>query len=49
VLPVAYRSIAEDAEIQEPFALLYRRGEGSVLVGWAVLRPRPAVAWMAPR
>jgi 4-amino-4-deoxy-L-arabinose transferase-like glycosyltransferase len=49
VLPVAYRSIAEDAEIQEPFALTYRRGEGSVLVSWAVLRPRPAVAFASPR
>ncbi len=44
VLPAAFRTVALDAEIQEPFALPYRRGAGEVLVGWAVLRPRPAVA-----
>jgi 4-amino-4-deoxy-L-arabinose transferase-like glycosyltransferase len=44
VLPAAYRAIAEDAELQEPFTLPYRRGAGAVTVGWAVLRPRPAVA-----
>src|SRR4029077_15349768 len=44
VLPVAFRGVAEDAEIQEPFTLPYRKGPGEVVVGWAVLRPRPAVA-----
>ena len=44
VLPPAFRSIAEDAMIQEPFALPFHVGPGSVPVGWAVLRPRPAVA-----
>ncbi len=44
VLPPAYRSIAEDAEVQEPFAVPYRRGKGEAVFGWAVLRPRPAVA-----
>ena len=44
MLPVAYRGIAVDAEIQEPFALPYRWFGGEVVVGWAVLRPRPAVA-----
>ncbi len=43
-LPPAFRAVAEDAEIQPPFALPYRRGEGSVTVGWAVLRPRAAFA-----
>jgi hypothetical protein len=44
VLPPAFRSVAEDAEIQAPFALPYRRGSGVVEVGWAVLRPQPAFA-----
>jgi 4-amino-4-deoxy-L-arabinose transferase-like glycosyltransferase len=44
MLPVAFRDIALDAEIQEPFVLPYRRGSGDVPVGWAVLRPRPSVA-----
>lgn len=48
-LPPAFRAIAQDAEIQEPFSLPYRIGSGSVTVGWAVLRPRPAVARAAPR
>ncbi len=43
-LPVAFRNLASDAEIQEPFSLPYRRGKGDVQIGWAVLRPRPAVA-----
>jgi hypothetical protein len=43
-LPVGYRTIALDAEVQEPFALRYLRGKGEVEFGWAVLRPRPAVA-----
>jgi 4-amino-4-deoxy-L-arabinose transferase-like glycosyltransferase len=44
VLPTAYRAIAEDAELQPPFTLPYRRGLGGLTVGWAVLRPRPVVA-----
>ena len=44
VLPVAFRTVALGAEIQDPFALPYRRGTGEVQVGWAVLRPRPPVA-----
>jgi hypothetical protein len=44
VLPPAFRAIAEDAEVQEPFELPYRIGAGTVAVGWAVLRPRPVVA-----
>jgi hypothetical protein len=46
VLPLEYRSIAEDAEIQEPFVLPVRLGSGTVTVAWAVLRPRPVVADM---
>jgi hypothetical protein len=49
VLPVAFRDIALDAEIQEPFSLPYLRGAGAVPVGWAVLRPRPPVAQVRPR
>jgi len=44
VLPIAYRAIAEDAEIQPPFTLPFRLGSQSLTVGWAVLRPRPVVA-----
>jgi 4-amino-4-deoxy-L-arabinose transferase-like glycosyltransferase len=44
VLPVAFRNLASDAEIQEPFTLPYRRGNGEVQIGWAVLRPLPPVA-----
>jgi hypothetical protein len=48
VLPPAFRAVAADAEIQEPFALPYRRVPGGIQVGWAVLRPRPAVALSSP-
>jgi 4-amino-4-deoxy-L-arabinose transferase-like glycosyltransferase len=44
ILPLAYRAVAEDAEIQPPFTLPMRLGPGEVTVGWAVLRPRPVVA-----
>ena len=44
VLPLEYRAIAEDAEIQEPFELPVRLGTRTVPVAWAVLRPRPVVA-----
>jgi 4-amino-4-deoxy-L-arabinose transferase-like glycosyltransferase len=43
-VPNRYRAIAADAEIQEPFTLSYLRGDGRVVVAWAVLRPRPAFA-----
>jgi 4-amino-4-deoxy-L-arabinose transferase-like glycosyltransferase len=43
-LPPAFRSVAEYAEVQEPLTLPYRRGAGEVTFGWALLRPRPAVA-----
>ena len=44
VLPLNFRNIAGDAEIQEPLALPYRRGKGEAVFGWALLRPRPSVA-----
>jgi hypothetical protein len=44
VLPIPFRGVALDAEVQEPFALPFRRGDGELLVGWAVLRPRAAFA-----
>jgi 4-amino-4-deoxy-L-arabinose transferase-like glycosyltransferase len=44
ILPPRFRAVAEDAEVQEPFSLPFRRGPGEVVVGWAVLRPRPTVA-----
>jgi hypothetical protein len=43
-LPPAFRAIADDAEMQTPFALPMRHGTGSVQISWAVLRPRPVVA-----
>jgi hypothetical protein len=49
VLPLEYRAIAEDAEIQEPFVLPVRLGNGTVTVAWAVLRPRPVVAEVRDR
>jgi 4-amino-4-deoxy-L-arabinose transferase-like glycosyltransferase len=43
-LPPSYRAIAEDAEIQPGFTLPMHRSGLTVAFGWAVLRPRPAVA-----
>ena len=43
-LPLEYRSIADDAEVQPPITLPMRAGLGSVRFGWAVLRPQPVVA-----
>jgi hypothetical protein len=40
VLPAIFRAVAENVDMQAPFTLPYRRGEGAVDVGWAVLRPR---------
>ena len=44
VVPREYQAIAEDAEVQPPFTLPMRLGNGTVTVAWAVLRPRPVVA-----
>jgi len=48
VMPVGLRRIAGDAQVQPPFTLPFRRGEGGITVGWAILRPRPAFAWITP-
>jgi 4-amino-4-deoxy-L-arabinose transferase-like glycosyltransferase len=47
-LPVAFRSIAADAEVGAPFTLPPRRGDSMLHVGWAILRPRPAYAGQRP-
>lgn len=44
VLPREYRAIADDAEIQPGFTLPMQLGSSHVVVGWALLRPRPVVA-----
>jgi 4-amino-4-deoxy-L-arabinose transferase-like glycosyltransferase len=44
VLPRAYRSIADGAEIQQPFTLSPHLGGPPVVVAWALLRPHPSVA-----
>jgi hypothetical protein len=38
-LPPQYRTIAGSAEVQPPFLLHYRRGDSSLYVGWAILKP----------
>jgi len=45
VMPIGLRRIAGDAQVQPPFELPYRRGDGVVTVGWAILRPHPAFAY----
>jgi Dolichyl-phosphate-mannose-protein mannosyltransferase len=47
VIPIGLRGIAGDAQVQPPFTLPFRRGEGALTVGWAILRPQPAFAWMS--
>jgi hypothetical protein len=49
VIPVALRGVAGDAQVQPPFALSFRRGDGVLTVGWAILRPQPAFAERAVR
>jgi hypothetical protein len=44
VIPVGLRGLAGDAQVQPPFTLPYRRGEGELTIGWAILRPQPAFA-----
>jgi 4-amino-4-deoxy-L-arabinose transferase-like glycosyltransferase len=39
-LPPPFAAIAPNAEVGAPFDLPMRRGDGSVHVGWAVLKPR---------
>ena len=40
VLPDGFAAVAPGAEVGAPFDLPYRRGEGAVHVGWAILRPQ---------
>jgi 4-amino-4-deoxy-L-arabinose transferase-like glycosyltransferase len=44
VMPAELRAIAGDAQVQPPLALPFRRGDGVLAVGWAILRPQPAYA-----
>ena len=44
VIPIGLRALAVDAQVQPPEQFPYRRGEGSLEVGWAIMRPRPAFA-----
>ncbi len=44
VIPIGLRSIAADAQVQQPLELPFRRGERILTVGWAILRPQPAFA-----
>ena len=43
-LPIEYRNIAADAQVQRSFLLRDRRGDSAVNVGWAILLPRPSYA-----
>src|SRR5262245_9910716 len=43
-IPAEFRTIAGEAEVQQPFALPFRWGRHVLPVGWAVLRPRTAFA-----
>jgi hypothetical protein len=38
-LPAKFEAIAKGALLQPPFTLPYRRGPGSISVGWAILKP----------
>jgi hypothetical protein len=38
-LPAKFQAVADGATVQPPFTLPYRRGPGSVAVGWAILEP----------
>ena len=41
VIPVPFRGIGGDAQVQPPFALPFRHGDMVLIVGWAILRPSP--------
>ena len=41
VVPIAFRGIGADAQVQAPFALPFRHGDMVLIVGWAILRPSP--------
>jgi hypothetical protein len=49
VIPVALRGVAGDAQVQPPLQLPYRRGDGVLTVGWAILRPQPTFAAARPQ
>jgi hypothetical protein len=44
VIPIGLRALAVDAQVQPPVRFPYRRGDGALQVGWAIMRPRPAFA-----
>jgi hypothetical protein len=44
VIPIGLRALAADAQVQPPVEFPYRRGDGTLKVGWAILRPKPAYA-----
>jgi 4-amino-4-deoxy-L-arabinose transferase-like glycosyltransferase len=44
VIPMGLRGIGGEAQVQPPFTLPFRRGDGVLTVGWAILRPQPAFA-----
>jgi hypothetical protein len=44
VLPVEFRNIAADAQVQPSFTLPFRRGDQILNVGWAILLPQPSYA-----
>jgi 4-amino-4-deoxy-L-arabinose transferase-like glycosyltransferase len=48
VMPVPLRRIGGDAQVQQPFTLPFRRGGGTLTVGWAILRPQPTYARLRP-
>jgi hypothetical protein len=43
-LPVEYRNIAADAQVQPPFTLPFLRGDQVLNVGWAILLPQRSYA-----
>ncbi len=43
-MPVAFRGVAGDAAGAAAVQLPFRRGDGELTVGWAILRPQPAFA-----
>ncbi|MFN3657647.1 MAG: glycosyltransferase family 39 protein [Pseudolabrys sp.] len=47
-VPIGYRNIAVDAQVQPPFQLKYRFGGDSLNVGWAILLPRRSYAEIRP-
>jgi 4-amino-4-deoxy-L-arabinose transferase-like glycosyltransferase len=44
IIPPAFRTIADEAAVQEPFTLKNLRGDKTTTVGWAILLPRPSFA-----